>query len=184
MKTALDPVERGLDVVFDLDGPRVGAKHQSRKTAPTLAKTSVSRFRVCHLRARTCQVTADADLSAIGGDFMKKRTFLAGAMAVALAGGAVLAPSVADAATMHGGGGHGGGGGHSGGGFHGGGGHGGGYRVGANRGGGYHGGGVNRGGGYGYGGGGYGGGGYGGWNGGYYAGACGPMQLVLGLCGP
>jgi hypothetical protein len=103
-----------------------------------------------------------------GGTFMKKRTFLAGAMALAL-GGAILAPSVADAA-MHGGGGHGSGG-HGGGGFHGGGGHaGGGYRVG---------GGVYRGGGYGYG-----GGGYGGWNGGYYAGACGPMQLVLGLCGP
>ena len=65
---------------------------------------------------------------------MKKRTFLAGAMALALAGGAVLVPSVADAATIHGGGGHGGG-------FHGGGGHGGGgYRVGANRGGGYRGG--------------------------------------------
>ena len=53
---------------------------------------------------------------------MKKRTFLAGAMALALAAGDVLAPSVADAATMHGGGGHGGGG-HGGGGFHGGGGH-------------------------------------------------------------
>jgi hypothetical protein len=104
---------------------------------------------------------------------MKERTFLAGAMALALAGGVVLAPSVADAATIHGGGGHGGGG--RGGGFHGG----GGYRVGAYHGGGYHGGSVYRGGGYGYR-----GGGYGGWNGGYYAGACGPMQLVLGLCGP
>jgi hypothetical protein len=123
-------------------------------------------------------MTADADLSAVGVTFMKKRTFLAGAMALALAGGAVLAPSFADAATMHGGGGHGGGG-HGGGGFHGGGHGGGGYRVGAYGGGGHRGGGVYRGGGYGYG-----GGGYGGWNGGYYAGACGPMQLVLGLCGP
>ena len=53
---------------------------------------------------------------------MKKRTFLAGAMALALAGGAVLAPSVADAATIHGGGGdNGAGGGFHRGGFHGGG---------------------------------------------------------------
>jgi len=103
---------------------------------------------------------------------MKTRTFLAGATALAFAAGTVALPSGADAAqTFHGGGGHGGGG-------HGVGGHGGGYRVS----GGYHGsvyhGGVYRGGGYG--GGGYGGGYYGG----YYGPVCGPMQVVLGLCGP
>ena len=85
-------------------------------------------------------------------------------------------PCVADAAqTFHGGGGHGAGG-HGAGGFGGGGHRSGGYRVG----GAYHGGGYRQGGGY-YGGGGY---GYGGGYGGYYAGGCGPMQVVLGLCGP
>ena len=120
---------------------------------------------------------------------MKKRIFFAGAFALAMAAGAVLAPSVSDAAAMHGGGGGHGGGGHGGGGFHGGGFHGGGggYHVAHN----YH-------------------GGYRGgagmaaavmaaaameaaameaavWRrryGGYYAGGCGPMQVVLGLCGP
>jgi hypothetical protein len=109
---------------------------------------------------------------------MNTRTLLAGGAALAFAAGTVLVPCVADAAqTFHGGGGHGGGG--HGGGF--GGGHGGGgYRVG----GAYHGGGYRHGGGYyggGYGGGGY---GYGGGGGVYYAGVCGPMQVVLGLCGP
>ncbi len=51
--------------------------------------------------------------------------------------------------------------------MHGGGGHGGGYHGGGYHGGGYHGGGVY-----------YGGGGV------YYGGVCGPMQVVLGLCGP
>ena len=99
---------------------------------------------------------------------MKTRILLAGAIALAFAAGTIALPSLADAAQqMHGGGGHGGGG-------HGGGGHGGGYRMGgAYHGGAYHGGG--------HGGGGY-GGGYGG--GVYYGGGCGPMQVVLGLCGP
>jgi len=92
---------------------------------------------------------------------MKTRIFVAGAVAVAFAAGTVAMPSLADAAQQfHGGGGHGGGG------FHGGG-HGGGVRMGgAYHGGGYHGGGY------------YGGGGV------YYGGGCGPMQVVLGLCGP
>ncbi len=92
---------------------------------------------------------------------MKTHIFLAGAIALAFAAGTAALPSLADAAQqMHGGGGHGGG--YHGGGYHGGGGHGGGYH-----GGGYHGGGVY-----------YGGGGV------YYGGVCGPMQVVLGLCGP
>ena len=87
---------------------------------------------------------------------MKTRILLASAIALAFAAGTVALPSLADAAQQfHGGGGHGGG-------------HGGGYRMG----GAYH-GGVYRGGGYG-------GGGYGV----YYGGVCGPMQVVLGLCGP
>ncbi len=99
---------------------------------------------------------------------MKTRIFLAGAIALAFAAGTIALPSLADAAQqMHGGGGHGGGG-------HGGGGHGGGYRMGgAYHGGGYHGGGYHGGGGVYYGGGGV-----------YYGGVCGPMQVVLGLCGP
>ncbi len=93
---------------------------------------------------------------------MKTRIFLAGAIALAFAAGTIALPSLADAAQqMHGGGGHGGGG-------HGGGGHGGGYRMGgAYHGGGYHGGGY-----------------HGGGGGVYYGGVCGPMQVVLGLCGP
>jgi hypothetical protein len=95
---------------------------------------------------------------------MKTRILLASATALAFAAGTVALPSLADAAQQfHGGGGHGGGG-HGGGGFHGGGGHGGGYRMG----GAYHGGAY------------YGGGG----GGVYYGGVCGPMQVVLGLCGP
>ncbi len=90
---------------------------------------------------------------------MKTHIFLAGAIALAFAAGTAALPSLADAAQqMHGGGGHGGG--YHGGGYHGGGGHGGGYHGGGYHGGGYHGGGV------------------------YYGGVCGPMQVVLGLCGP
>ena len=107
---------------------------------------------------------------------MKTHIFLAGAIALAFAAGTAALPSLADAAQqMHGGGGHGGGG-HGGGGYHGGGGHGGGYH-----GGGYHGGGGR--GGY-HGGGYHGGGVYYGGGGVYYGGVCGPMQVVLGLCGP
>ncbi len=92
---------------------------------------------------------------------MKTGLLLAGAIALAFAAGTAALPSLADAAQqMHGGGGHGGG-------YHGGGGHGGGYHGGGYHGGGYHGGGVY-----------YGGGGV------YYGGVCGPMQVVLGLCGP
>ena len=96
---------------------------------------------------------------------MKRRQLqkmcIAGAITLALAGGAIVPPSVADAAQRqggHAGGGHARGGGHAGG--RGGGGH---FRG--------HGGG-----------GGYGGGGFGGFGGGY--GYCGPIQLTLGLCGP
>lgn len=95
---------------------------------------------------------------------MKTRILLAGAVALAFAAGTVALPSLADAAQQfHGGGGHAGGG--HGGGYHGG----GGYRMG----GAYHGGGYHGGGGAYYGGGGV-----------YYGGMCGPMQVVLGLCGP
>ena len=104
---------------------------------------------------------------------MKTRILLAGAVALAFAAGMVALPSLADAAQQfHGGGGHGGGG-------HGGGGHGGGVTAWAalttaalttvadmaaaatteaataEVGGGV-----------------------------YYGGGCGPMQVVLGLCGP
>ncbi len=84
---------------------------------------------------------------------MKTHIFLAGAIALAFAAGTAALPSLADAAQQM----HGGGG--HGGGYHGGGGHGGGYHGGGYHGGGYHGGGV------------------------YYGGVCGPMQVVLGLCG-
>lgn len=95
---------------------------------------------------------------------MKTRILLASAVALAFAAGTVALPSLADAAQQfHGGGGHAGGG--HGGGYHGG----GGYRMG----GAYHGGGYHGGGGAYYGGGGV-----------YYGGMCGPMQVVLGLCGP
>ncbi len=85
---------------------------------------------------------------------MKTHIFLAGAIALAFAAGTAALPSLADAAQQM----HGGGG--HGGGYHGGGGHGGGYHGGGYHGGGFHGGGV------------------------YYGGVCGPMQVVLGLCGP
>jgi Spy/CpxP family protein refolding chaperone len=98
---------------------------------------------------------------------MKTRILLASAIALAFAAGTIALPSLADAQQFHGSGGHGGGG--HGGGGHGGGGHGGGYRMG----GAYHGGGYHGGGGAYYGGGGV-----------YYGGVCGPMQVVLGLCGP
>ena len=95
---------------------------------------------------------------------MKTRILLASAVALAFAAGTVALPSLADAAQQfHGGGGHAGGG------------HGGGYQVGGGyrMGGAYHGGGYHGGGGAYYGGGGV-----------YYGGMCGPMQVVLGLCGP
>lgn len=103
---------------------------------------------------------------------MNTRILLAGAVALVFAAGTVATPSLADAAQQFHGAGHGGG-------------HGGGVRMGgAFHGGGYHRGNVYRG--NVYRGGGY-GGGYGGvYRGGgvYYGGVCGPMQVVLGLCGP
>jgi len=96
---------------------------------------------------------------------MKKQIFIVGSIALALAAGAITLPAVANAAQTRQGGGHAGGGGGAH--YHGG----GGPQA-------YRGGGGYRGGGY------YGGGYYGGGYGGGYIAACGPMQIVLGLCGP
>ncbi len=116
-------------------------------------------FRLWRPKRPWLQWRPAADFSAIGANTKNTRILLASAVALAFAAGSVALPSLADAQPIHGGGGHGGGGQNMGGGYHGG---------------GYHGGAVYRGGGY--------GGGYGG--GGYYGGVCGPMQVVLGLCGP
>ena len=88
---------------------------------------------------------------------MLRDMFIVGSIALALAGSAIVVPSVADARSsgqkwIPAGHGHG--------------------RVGGN---------FRGRGGRGY----YGGyGGYGGYYGGYYPGYCGPIQLTLGLCGP
>ncbi len=108
---------------------------------------------------------------------MNGRIFFAGAMALALATGTILLPTLAEAANRPGGGSHGGG--HRG------------YAGGIHRSGGGHGryaGGMHRGGGYAHGGGwggGYYGGGWGGpYAGGYYGGTCGIVPNVLGFCVP
>ncbi len=112
------------------------------------------------------QRTKIVPLSKLGIALMKNRNFLAGSLALALAAGTILLPSIAEAVNRPGGGSRGGGGGH---------------------GGAMHAGGMYHGGGYrgGYGHGGYYGGGYygGGYGGGYY-GYCGPIPNVLGFCAP
>ena len=111
-------------------------------------------------------------LSRLGVVLMKNRSFLAASMALALAAGTILLPSIAEAVNRPGGGSHGGGQMHSAG-------HGGAMHAGGM----YHGGGYR--GGYGHGGGYYGGGYYGGgYGGGGYYGYCGPIPNVLGFCAP
>ena len=110
-------------------------------------------------------------LSKLGVALMKNRIFLAGSMAIALAAGTILLPSVAEAVNRPGGGSHRAGGMH---GMH----HGGAMYAG-----GMHHGGAYRGG-YGHGGGYYGGGYYGGGYGGGYYGYCGPIPNVLVFCAP